>query len=271
MYLRRSFSLIELLVVVGIISILAAMLLPALSRARETARRTSCLNNQRQIGIAVASYADDYGGRIPPYTAAYYSGGSFPEMSGMFLAHVDATQTPSVKTEPFYLGQLIWNGYAAEPAIFGCPSFTSNEKPSPATGDPLRLLPEEVAEGYRNPETYRSAVSAYVYRELDNGADSRYDVTEVGGQNCSALLMEVNVKWLATPFVFSKPPAFQATCHNFAYVNVLYRDGHVSGKRNNEIIGDLYTTRYYPWDLDSLPDYDAAWDNADGSAEPGIF
>lgn len=62
---RNGFTLIELLVVIAIISLLAAFLFPTFTRARENARRTSCSNNLRQIGLGMTQYTRDFDDRLP--------------------------------------------------------------------------------------------------------------------------------------------------------------------------------------------------------------
>jgi prepilin-type N-terminal cleavage/methylation domain-containing protein/prepilin-type processing-associated H-X9-DG protein len=74
---RSGFTLIELLVVVAIISILAAMLLPALQNAKKSAKRAQCMNNLKQCGVAFHMYADDHNGWLPAPIVRAAAGGGF--------------------------------------------------------------------------------------------------------------------------------------------------------------------------------------------------
>src|SRR5687767_9618564 len=68
---RRGFSLVELLTVIGIIALLLALLMPALSEARRNAQGVQCASNMRQLTTAMISYASEFRGKFPPNTAVY--------------------------------------------------------------------------------------------------------------------------------------------------------------------------------------------------------
>ncbi len=94
--MKRGFTLIELLVVIAIIAILAAILFPVFARAREKARQTSCLSNQKQIALGLLMYASDYDEALPGF---YYK--AVDDANWPLFMWVDAAR-PYVKNDDIF-------------------------------------------------------------------------------------------------------------------------------------------------------------------------
>ena len=112
-YQLKFFTLIELLIVISIIAILAAMLMPALSRARSAARKTVCMNQMKQLGTTVVLYCDDYDGYLPRQGTA--AAGDVRRWFDLLLPYCAKVQ----------------NWYEVKRQLWDCPAFKREGQSSP--------------------------------------------------------------------------------------------------------------------------------------------
>ena len=222
----NGFTLVELLVVIGIIVLLIAILLPAMSASREQAKTTQCLSNLRQLAVAAAEYCDATGGIFP---ISYYSDVRLPLVIGYSW---DFTTTTNLATGQITVQPgLLWQGLSSAP-VQQCPSY---EGPSNTVADPYT--------GYD-----------YNFSYIGGGADGKlvYPPAKVGQvrypSRC-ALFGDGQYyngadKYMHSPFAgpadlyfsFTTPSAGTQGFRHRGRTNVAFCDGHA------ETLSQCYTT-----------------------------
>jgi len=230
---HAGFTLIELLVVIAILSLLIAILLPALSQARHQARRVACASNLRQVGVAIHLYADDFGDTIPFGPAGRpVTGSNFYTVTG------NVTSLLSLEDgAPVGLGLLLEDYLAHQPTVIFCPGA---DQPSEAKEQLAK-----VGQAQAQSDFYYRHASVALLTGAPNISHIRLSDLGRNSQGRPIAALVADVQFLAHPSL----AAFQVktrTSHKRAASNILFAAGHVRtvSNRDDKLTVDIGTAPY---------------------------
>lgn len=134
---RQAFTLIELLVVVAIIALLLAILLPTLSGAREQAKQTYCLTNQKTLAMALVQYgSDNRDALVNSYTNSKNCWVDWPQLpNGTYLSDAQMASQTDTSAEQRGISKGLLYKYAVRVEVYHCPCDRRNVAPRPENGD----------------------------------------------------------------------------------------------------------------------------------------
>lgn len=221
---RTGFTLIELLVVIAIIAILAAILFPVFAHAKQTALRSSCSQNLRQLNTALLAYTDDNGSRFPCTTW----------MSWIFASAYG--YQPRDKG-PFIMDCLY--SYVKNPGVWMCPAIQPQMRLPNWSGSSINFSAYNYYQNGGMPGgKYRNIPSNYLFNHLAHGDGKT--AFKVGGSRVSEMIRPTRA------MTFIEMPYWADNCPH-AYdkdrgVNLVFYDGHVKFTKRRVNID-----AYYEW------------------------
>ncbi len=180
----RAFTLIELLVVIAIIAILAAMLLPALSKAKETARRIACTSNLRQLGLASQLYVDDNHGIFPNRSNSDRWPDKFYDYYGKSIK-VLVCPTDAVQLKPPATGSVSNNVADASPRSYLINGF--NDWIADAAGDASMMAVDQFPNGVKQSVILYPSDTVVLGEKCNTNMDYYMDLLEGTGNDIQGI------------------------------------------------------------------------------------